>query len=1159
MRDGNMPVLYRDSIGHAAEIDIHVLSAAYQMEISADAAVFSQSGCNEAGNVVGCRFQQLAARCCKIDRMRPDARSRSILHDTAVFRSEIQRSVSRLNINASVRKIDIFGGGHRYIPICFDGDCLRILCTSQRNIAHTCHRKAAALHVPQNKEVFRACTGDAGEINAIFCRCIYNGTVVQYTDSGLFRTDRAVRRQIQHMTGIDIALRQAVFHIMHENAAGRLEVRIMACRRGQDVQIAGLADIDILFCGGIQRTGNLRIYIISSRTDASGTACNREIHTGKRTVYQDAGIPLQPDISLGSDAIDHEIRILDTGQIYIALSLYIHFAAVIRDLYRDRLLLPDCNVVRTPFKIPGLRIGQQLQMFHIIQCIIGNRLRLSVNADAAVCRMERDIPCRYIGRFDRQHITGFTVDDAVLDRIQQLIPAPAIVPAVCHFGITGDDRLFVFTEAFVREIVGHFCLICRIGFLDRCLVFAGLGYGIDIFCLRRLHTCIFIERICSGFVAVYTVSLRFCCKSRHPVCQCAYTIRSGICRRLRLAVGAVFTADQAAFQPAIDLVFRRAAALIFPGMGIHEAAVCHSQHRISRAAHNGPEPHIAFRLGQDDIPAGTGIDTGRHAVRAVQLTAAEDRQCLILRTDAAAFADQIDALPLHGIAAGGMGIQNITGRFHIDIPGPRSDRLRAAGRGLTDMQVTAGRDKAHTAVLRYGIYRSASADDFMVHRDIAAGLEMHIIGNDGILPGRLDPAAGAGERNVPLPGDRMAAVNDSGIADRTVQKHIARRGNGNIAGAVPAAEEPDSDGLVRLQAGRRRHLIALCFRPGIDIITIAENLAGNSVIHFFHMGIRGCPGFVRRIIPVDSKHITGATIAACDERAVGKRFCGVPAGDATCLDRTANLSDMSQQCFALVIGQCAPEEEIFLIGFLFDPFSGDAAGPCKLRSRCRRIIGRAVYPSHLCRVVSGVILAIGSVFVFRHQIIPIGVLPVLVRNGDQSGDVIVGDAVHLHIFIYRGGIDMDVCGAVHRHDAAVAGTGNLAADLDLSALGPHAFRQELAGGRIVINLNLIIPDLLLTVPDRAAVIHEILVVPHDFRIGQCSPAGIPVTCDLIHFRLCGFRQRRFIRPVAALDQAADIDIHRIDIDVAACQDSCFFILQKRFRILILIFGNAHFL
>ena len=137
---------------------------------------------------------------------------------------------------------------------------------------------------------------------------------------------------------------------------------------------------------------------------------------------------------------------------------------------------------------------------------------------------------------------------------------------------------------------------------------------------------------------------------------------------------------------------------------------------------------------------------------------------------------------------------------------------------------------------------------------------------------------------------------------------------------------------------------------------------------------------------------------------------------------------------------------------------------------------------------SNCVTALLTVHIFRDQI------GVFIGNTDQPADIIVRNSINFHCTVDLSRIDADISSAIHRHQPAVACTGDFAGNIDLTAVRSDAVSQQLFGRRIIINLHLIIPNLSRAVPDLATAVDAVSFIAHDLVITQrtlvCCPTGV---------------------------------------------------------------------
>ena len=138
-----------------------------------------------------------------------------------------------------------------------------------------------------------------------------------------------------------------------------------------------------------------------------------------------------------------------------------------------------------------------------------------------------------------------------------------------------------------------------------------------------------------------------------------------------------------------------------------------------------------------------------------------------------------------------------------------------------------------------------------------------------------------------------------------------------------------------------------------------------------------------------------------------------------------------------------------------------------------------------------------------------------IGDGDDAFPLVVENVPHVHI--QRGFVrHSDIRCAVRRQNPAVAGTGDLTRQIDLTALGVDVFHHQLVGRRIPIDLRHIVKDFVRTVPLGAAIIDLV----HGAVLDDSRTAGRPFL-RLSQLLLC---HRGGIVLVAALDEAVHVDV-----------------------------------
>ena len=145
-----------------------------------------------------------------------------------------------------------------------------------------------------------------------------------------------------------------------------------------------------------------------------------------------------------------------------------------------------------------------------------------------------------------------------------------------------------------------------------------------------------------------------------------------------------------------------------------------------------------------------------------------------------------------------------------------------------------------------------------------------------------------------------------------------------------------------------------------------------------------------------------------------------------------------------------------------------------------------------------------------------------IGDGDNAFPLVVEDPSHVHIQVCL--IDHgDIRPAVRNHNPAVTGAGDLARQIDLTALGVDILHYQLVCRGIPIDLRHIVKDFVRTVPLGAAIVDLV----HGTVLDDSRTVGRP-RLRRIQLRLC---HRGGIGLVAALDQAVHIDVGSGHIDI----------------------------
>ena len=153
-----------------------------------------------------------------------------------------------------------------------------------------------------------------------------------------------------------------------------------------------------------------------------------------------------------------------------------------------------------------------------------------------------------------------------------------------------------------------------------------------------------------------------------------------------------------------------------------------------------------------------------------------------------------------------------------------------------------------------------------------------------------------------------------------------------------------------------------------------------------------------------------------------------------------------------------------------------------------------------------------------------------VGNADQAVILVADEFAHLQIRFRRIG-HADIIGAIQRNDFPIARAGNAAAQINLAAVGIDIGNDQFLRRRVVVDIGLVLVGAV-RLQDFATRLYEIVRPCRDDRIGQILFSHTrPAAIQLLDFRRDCIGNGDFVFAIAALDQAIDIDVRRIDVDV----------------------------
>ena len=362
----------------------------------------------------------------------------------------------------------------------------------------------------------------------------------------------------------------------------------------------------------------------------------------------------------------------------------------------------------------------------------------------------------------------------------------------------------------------------------------------------------------------------------------------------------------------------------------------------------------------------------------------------------------------------------------------------------------------------------------------------------------------------------LAGLDLAGQGDTSLARHI----DGRIA--ILIAKEADIDAVVRLDTahillGRTRVGIPFCafpmepaqeaclpalgdhwLRPGI----IQDHIVVNKDILFV---------FIRETARID-----------IDAVIIGK-------GIVTHILRRDFLFILRQFRF-IQRRDSTPETGFMVMLVVFPRRDFLAAGPVVAQILLRIVLRRSPASAENLPVACGLIPFCqvldyrAAAGVFRE---PIGRR---VGNADQAVILVADEFAHLQIRFRRIG-HADIIGAIQRNDFPIARAGNAAAQINLAAVGIDIGNDQFLRRRVVVDIGLVLVGAV-RLQDFATRLYEIVRPCRDDRIGQILFSHTrPAAIQLLDFRRDCIGNGDFVFAIAALDQAIDIDVRRIDVDV----------------------------
>ena len=313
--------------------------------------------------------------------------------------------------------------------------------------------------------ILRAC---ALQVNrTVFCLSVNHSAVFQNADTVISFTDIAVGCLQLNAVGVQITDIFACFR-SHLHTVICLEHQRSCCRilnrqhlsrfvaYSRLMQIYAVAGIGICFqiTADISLDeGILAAYIALAALD------NKVIGNNAAVVHANALIAEQLNILRRVNRtgnIQHSIlnacQINITGIVSTAgVGLKIQLAAICQ-LYRNLTLLTNFNSVVSiiPGKVTGLSLCQKLKIIQLAHLAVGNVSCFAVDTDVLACA-QADVLALNVGLIYRQYLTGFCIQHAALNSVQQLVFAPAIGSAVINLCVVDNPLQLSIAIAFASK------------------------------------------------------------------------------------------------------------------------------------------------------------------------------------------------------------------------------------------------------------------------------------------------------------------------------------------------------------------------------------------------------------------------------------------------------------------------------------------------------------------------------------------------------------------------------------------------------------------------------------------------------------------------------------------------------------------------------------
>ena len=576
----------------------------------------------------------------------------------------------------------------------------------------------------------------------------------------------------------------------HDHACIRRDVHLIARNVldgqhfGSTAVESGLMQVDVPCRARIERAREVRPDIVFVTAHVALAARDDEVICGDAALrHLDAIVAHELDVLRRLDfARDIEHCILDAGNVDVARVFFVQLIGVERQttaaqLYRQRLLLLDDHSIVLPGQVASLRLREKLEILDLRESIVGDCPGFIVDTDV-LPGIKSDVPTLDIRRIDRHHfILRRRVEDAGLDGVEQVIPAPAVGIAVFDFTVVQDELLLCTCVVLVRKISladfivglerfikGRLALILRHA---GCLTLEGLDPRLIGFLGGlQFFTASGIRCVGGSFCLIIRKSMvasAFCGELRALHSQCIQALFLG-CRRGSRAAVICGIADKAHFLPECHLV--RTAREHPVADGISKVAIRRQIH-ITAIRDDVTDAHRAIAALQCDIPLCLCIDAGRHGV-----TVEWFRRCRHVGRDGTALADEVDTVASEHLALSRL---KIAVSLQVEIA--------ILGAGLLDIEIAVAREQRHTALITREADVGRIADCAVIQRNVllrfgcqavrvngcpVLGLDSTFLAGKRHRPAAAGRSDVAGKAHIPLAldGDGILTVLQEGHADR---------------------------------------------------------------------------------------------------------------------------------------------------------------------------------------------------------------------------------------------------------------------------------------------------------------------------------------------------------------------------------------------------------